>query len=56
MIFEKKELWPALANIGQQTQRSAYDLNELSEQWKLIMERRIQEDPGTFVHSELKWR
>lgn len=44
----------ALANIGQQTRQFAYELNKLSEQWKLTMERRIQEDSDTFVHSELK--
>ena len=44
----------ALAGLGQQTSKSAYDMNELSEQWKLTMEQRIQEDPDTFVHKELK--
>lgn len=44
----------ALASLGQQTSQSAYDVNELSEQWKLTMERRIQEDPDTFVHKELQ--
>ncbi|CAM4063215.1 hypothetical protein SAEN111111_06265 [Saccharibacillus endophyticus] len=44
----------ALASLGQQTSKSAYDVNELSEQWKLTMEQRIQEDPDTFVHKELK--
>jgi len=44
----------ALASLGQQTREFVYDLDELSEQWKLTMEQRIQEDPDTFVHKELK--
>lgn len=44
----------ALASLGQHTRESLYDLDELAEQWKLIMEQRIQEEPDTFVHKELQ--